>query len=342
MARAFSDAPVHTSLYDPNGTFPEFGVVDVRTSSLDRIRALRQRHRLALPLLAPTFSAMQIEADVVVCSSSGWAHGVRTSGRKIVYCYAPARWLYQSDTYLAASDQATRAALRLMRLPLRLWDRRAAQSADVYLAISSYSRRLIWDTYQIEAEVLWPPSSIDARGRQEPIPGLEPGFYLCVSRLLAYKNVDAVLEAFRSLPLERVVIVGRGPEEAKLRQVAPPNATFLTNVSDEELRWLYAGARALIAASFEDFGLTPVEAATFGTPSIALRFGGYLDTVIEGETGVFFEAPEPVPIASAVRRLASASMDPRALQEHSRRFAEENFRSRMRELAGIGLPADVE
>src|SRR4051812_21300245 len=99
MARAFPDAPIYTSLYDPAETFEAFAELDVRAAPLDRIGLFRRHHRLALPLLAPTFSGISIDADVVVCSSSGWAHGARTSGRKIVYCHAPARWLYQRDRY---------------------------------------------------------------------------------------------------------------------------------------------------------------------------------------------------------------------------------------------------
>src|SRR4051812_17705186 len=104
MNRAFPDAPIYTSLYDPDGTYPEFATIDVRTAPLNRVPALCRYHRGAFPVLAPTFSAMNIDADVVVCSSSGWAHGVRTAGYKIVYCHAPARWLYQTDRYLAGHN----------------------------------------------------------------------------------------------------------------------------------------------------------------------------------------------------------------------------------------------
>ena len=102
MMKAFPEAPVHTSLFHPEGTFPEFGTADVRMSHLDRFGVLRRNHRLAIPLLAPAFSTRRVDAEVVLCSSSGWAHGVRTTGRKIVYCYTPPRWLYdQADLYLS-------------------------------------------------------------------------------------------------------------------------------------------------------------------------------------------------------------------------------------------------
>ena len=97
MLRAFPGATVHTLLYDPEGTFPEFREAHVVTSPLNRLGPLRRDHRLALPLLAPSFSRLEIAADVVVCSSSGWSHGARVEGRKVVYCHTPARWLYQPD-----------------------------------------------------------------------------------------------------------------------------------------------------------------------------------------------------------------------------------------------------
>ena len=113
MRRAFPSAPLYTSLYDPQGTFPEFQDAEVRTSSLNRIPGLRQHHRAALPLLAPTFSRFRIDAGVALCSSSGWAHGARVTGRKVVYCHTPARWLYQSDRYLGRPGDTGGAARRL-------------------------------------------------------------------------------------------------------------------------------------------------------------------------------------------------------------------------------------
>jgi glycosyltransferase involved in cell wall biosynthesis len=334
LHRMFPDAPIFTSLYDPDGTFPAFSKVDIRTSPLNRVAALRVSHRTALPLLAPAFSAMEIDADVVICSSSGWAHGVRTRGRKVVYCHAPARWLYQPDAYLAGSRLATRTALAALRPVLRRWDQRAARSADTYIANSNYTRGLIRATYGIDAEVAWPPSGVDASGqRGEPMP-VPAGYFLCVSRLLSYKNVAAVVDAFRDLPGEQLVLVGTGPQENVLRQRAPVNVTLLRSVTDPELRALYANARALLAASFEDFGLTPVEAATFGVPAITLRRGGYLDTVVEDTTGLFFDVAEPGPIARAVRAFSDMAFDVGKIQQHARQFDEDHFRARVCALSG--------
>ncbi len=157
LCRAFPDAPVYASFYDPETTFPEFRARDVRPLWLDRAAPLRRRHRLALPLLPLAFTTSRVDADVVVCSSSGWAHGIRTDGRKIVYCHSPAKWLYRADDYLGAHPSArARVGLRALGPVLRRFDRRAAASADTYVANSTFIAAQIRDVYGIEAEVLCP------------------------------------------------------------------------------------------------------------------------------------------------------------------------------------------
>jgi glycosyltransferase involved in cell wall biosynthesis len=330
LAHAFPGAPVHTSLYDPDETFPEFKSLDVRTLPIDRSSVLRRHHRLALPVLAPSFSRLRVEADVAVCSSSGWAHGAAVTGRKVVYCHAPARWLYQEDRYLGQRPSAVAsAALALQRRYLLRWDREAAGSADRYVANSTVTRDRIRAAYGIDAEILPPPHAIDLSADQDLDERIEPGFVLCVSRLLPYKNVRAIVEAFAPLP-ERLVIVGSGPQEGELRRLATANVVFAGAVTDARLRWLYAASRAVITASYEDFGLTPVEAAAFGKPTVALRFGGMLDTVVEGETGVFFDRPAPAEIAAAISELDATRWDAGAIQRHAALFSEQAFAARMR------------
>jgi glycosyltransferase involved in cell wall biosynthesis len=330
LAGAYPDATIHTSLYDPAGTFPEFAAHDVRTLPLDRVRLLRNHHRLALPLLAPAFSRMHVDADVTVCSSSGWAHGAHTSGAKVVYCHNPARWLYQVDQYLSGSSGLAGAGMALLAPPLRRWDARAAASADRYLVNSRAVRARVAEVYGIDADVVPPPVDIDVAGPREAPPGIEPGFLLCVSRLLAYKNVGAVVDAFRTLGDQRLVVVGTGPLADELAATAPSNVTLLGRVSDDELRWLYGACLGLVAASYEDFGLTPVEAAAFAKPTAALRWGGFLDTIVEGRTGCFIERPEPGPIADAVRDLVATRWSADVLTDHARTYAPDRF------LASVG------
>ena len=356
MAGAFPDAPLYTTLYDRDRTFPEMAGLDLRVTRLNRFGALRRDHRRALPFLARAVSTSPIEADVVLASSTGWAHGFPTDGRKIVYCHAPARWLYQRDRYLgtgkAGESPAQRArryavsgALGAVAAPLRGWDRRAALSADVYLANSTVTREAVRAAYGIDAEVLAPPPALPAAGDQQRPAGLDalpaelasPGaFVLCVARLLPYKNVDVVIEAAASHPDRGVVVVGDGPDRPRLQAILAAtglrNVVLLGRVPDAELRWLYQGCAALVAASYEDYGLSPLEAATFGRPSVVLRDGGYLDTVVEGTTGVFFDLPHGENIARALTEALATRWDRSALIDHAETFGAQRFTARLREL----------
>jgi glycosyltransferase involved in cell wall biosynthesis len=330
MTRAFPEAPVYTSIYDEETTFPEFRRVDVRTTWLNRLAPLRRRHRLALPLLAPAFGHQTVDADVILCSTSGWAHGVRSTGRKVVYCHTPAHWLYDGTRYLGGRRRSGWAALMLLRPYLLRWDRRSARSADRYLANSNVVRQRIRDAYGIEAEVLPAPPALKPAGPGRRPESVQEGFFLCVSRLLPYKNVDVVLDAFRDLPQLALVVVGSGPDAARVRAAAPANTALLELVADDELRWLYSHCSAVVAASYEDYGLTPLEAAAFGKPAVVLRAGGFLDTVIEGVTGVFFDRPAAELIRRAVEECAGRDWDEAELRTHAESFSEVRFAERLR------------
>jgi len=325
VADAYPDATIHTSLYAPDDTFPGFRDHTVVTSPLDRVALLRDHHRLALPLLAPTFSHLHVDADVTICSSSGWAHGAPVTGAKIVYCHNPARWLYQRDQYLAGSSRLAAAGLALLTPPLERWDRRAAATADRYLVNSRAVQARVAATYGIDSQVVHPPVDIDTSAPRRAPAGVEPGFVLCATRLLPYKNVAAVVEAFARRPDRRLVVVGTGPLADELAAAAPANVTFLGRVGDDELRWLYGACIGLVTASYEDFGLTPVVAAAFGRPTAALRWGGFLDTIVEGETGVFFDEPAPGAIAAAIDELGRTSWSEAALVRHAESFGPSRF-----------------
>jgi glycosyltransferase involved in cell wall biosynthesis len=333
MLKAFPTAPLYTSLYLPDATFPEFRWADVRPLALDRIAFLQHHHRLALPLLASAFSRVTLKADVVLCSSSGWAHGARAVGRKLVYCHTPARWLYQTQTYLGGRRPIAAAALHVLDHQLRRWDQKAARSADRYLTQSTAVRDRIRQLYGIDAEVIPGPYRLGPGHRQTAVEGLGAGFYLCVSRLLPYKNVDAIIGAFADLPRAKLVVAGTGPEAAALKRLATGNVRLVGAVSDEQLAWLYANCAGVLAAAYEDYGLTPLEAAAFGKPAAVLRWGGFLDTVVEGETGVFFESPIPAEVRAGVARLRANEFNASRIQTHADAYSEERFIRRLRAAA---------
>jgi glycosyltransferase involved in cell wall biosynthesis len=330
MAEAFPEAPLHTSLFDPSTVFDDYADIMVRPMAINDMALLRRHHRLAFPVLAWAFCCITIDADVTLISSSGWAHGVRTTGRKIVYCHAPARWLYQTDRYLASRGPLARAALSALKSPLRSWDQAAARSADQYLVNSTFTRDQVRSAYGIDATVVHPPHHMDADAPRAAVPGIADEYVLCVARLQGYKNVDAVVRAMELLPDLRLVVVGDGPQRGRLQRIAGGNVTFLRDVDDAALRWLYANAAALVGASYEDFGLTPVEAAAFGVPTVALRFGGYLDTVVDGRTGLHFDGLAPGTVAAAVRDAVGFDWDRDVIRAHARQFDAPTFRQRLR------------
>lgn len=339
MMKAFPDATLHTSLYHPAGTFPEFAALAPRTLAINRLPLLRRRHRCALPLLGPSFAHHTVDADVVLCSSSGWSHCVRTAGRKLVYCYTPARWLFQGQAYVDGQPLAG-AALKVLRPTLVRQDRKAAATAARYLTLSTPVKLRIRDAYGIDAEVVNPPPTLDPDAPRRKPAQISAGFYLCVARLLAYKNVGAVVGAFVSLPGERLIVVGAGPERRHLEATAGPNVSFLGAVDDDELRWLYDACAAVVAASYEDYGLTPLEAASFGRPSAVLRAGGFVDTVVEHTTGVFFDRPVAADIARAVRALGCHTWSQSVLTAHAARFGQDQFIHRLQAVvAEVGSDA---
>jgi glycosyltransferase involved in cell wall biosynthesis len=333
MSRAFPFAPIYTLLYEPATTYPEFADRDIRVSGLNRIAPFRRNHRAALPVLPFTAKSIYIDADVVLTSTSGWAHGFRTRGRKLVHCHSPARWLYLRDKYLGDDGGLLkRAALTATSGLFRSWDRRAALSCDRYLAVSSVVQSRIADVYGIEADVVPPPVAMTRADTVAPVEEVQrwigadatESFYLCVSRLLPYKNVDEIVRAFAGSD-RRLVVVGRGPEGHRIRRMKTPNVLMLSDLSDAQMAWLYKSCRAIIAASYEDYGLTPIEAGVWGRPTVALRWGGFLDTVHEDVSGVYFDEPHPQAIAAALDRFEESSFDSDKIRRHVEQFTEERF-----------------
>lgn len=331
MHRAFPEATIYTTLYNPESTYPEFQDANIVTSPLNRFGVFRRNHRLALPLLAFASKTLRVREDVAVISSSGWAHGFGFNGLKFVYCHSPARWIYFSEQYLGAAlwKKPTGWPLWLLRPFLRAWDQKAAAKSAVYVANSSHVQKRVKEVYGREVDVLHPPYGVDAYGPREAIPGLEDfvgggGHFLLVSRLLPYKNVDQAIEAFRGLR-HRLVIVGAGPLREELINSAPDNVSIVSNLPDGQMRWVYSTCRAVVAPSFEDFGLTPVEGAAYGKPTIALRAGGYLDTVVEGVTGLFIDVPTPESIKNTVIEFSRHDWDESKIRNHAEQFSEHLF-----------------
>lgn len=331
LTQLFPGSELVTTVYDPDGTYPEFHQANLTLSFLNRSKILRKHFRLGLPLYGLAFDRTPVSSrpDVVIASTTGFAHGVRTDAPKIIYCHSPARFLYLVDDYLGKPWWLTPIGWVLMTLRPALirWDKRAARGAELYLCNSTVVKQRIKEVYGIDARVVHPPAALDPAGPRSPIVEAQDlgAYYLLVSRLMPYKNVDVVIEAFRDLPEHRLLIIGRGPLGPTLSARLPGNVVMVEGLSDNQMRWAYSHATAVIAPSREDFGLTPIEGFRYGVPTLALRAGGYLDTVMEGVSGWFFDEATPGHIRAAVAHLASNQIDRGGLLAHAERFSPAAF-----------------
>ena len=333
LHRMFPRAPIYTSVYDPDGTFPEFRRARVRTSYLQRLPHRGNLFRAYLLLYADSFRRLRVDDfDLVVSSSSGWAHGVATAAdRHVCYCHNPARWLYQTEEYLAGGSVVPAWARPLLApalARLRRWDRDAARRPTAYIANSRVVAQRIARCYGRQAPVVHPPVDVQRFERTGTRPAR--GHYLSVARLLPYKRVDLAVRVCTSTR-RPLVVVGDGPARASLQRLAGPTVKLVGRVDDAALRELYAGARGLIQCGEEDFGIAPLEANASGVPVAALGRGGALETVVDGRTGALFDQQRPESLQLALERLESTVWDAEALRAHARAFSEARFADRFQQ-----------
>jgi glycosyltransferase involved in cell wall biosynthesis len=325
MAEAFPGSRLLTSFFDPAGTFDELAGLRVETSRLNRAALLRDDPRRAFPLMRSIFEGMRLDdVDAVLCSSAGWSHGVRTTAARVVYCHNPPRWFYQTDSYLQALPPAARRLFLAAFADLQAWDRERALSASRYLVNSTAVAQRVREAYGITATVLHPPVPLRRDAPLEPVPGLPPRFLLTVGRPRSYKNTDLVCQVVAERPDQDLVVVG-GLPPAPSAAGWPSNVHGLSRVSDAQLRWLYASADAVVTMAEEDFGLTPIEGFAFGTPALAVRAGGFLDTVTPGVTGDFVDDFTPEALDRALRRFDPTAYSQEALRAAADRFSVPRF-----------------
>jgi glycosyltransferase involved in cell wall biosynthesis len=310
MAELYPDAPIYLTIHNERytrGTPLEHRLI--HTSFLQRLPWARTKHHLYLPLMPYAVEQHNLSAhDVVVSSSHAVAKGVLTRSDQLHISYVHTPMRYAWDMYLGYEGQGGRSrgpagwAARWILHYLRMWDRLSADRVDVMVANSQYVARRIWKTYRRRAQVIYPPVDID---RFRPDRKRED-FYLVVSRLVAYKRVDLIIEAFRRLD-KPLVVIGTGPEEHKLRRLAGPTVRFLANTDDQTVTDHMERCRALVVAAEEDFGITSVEAQAAGAPVVSYGQGGSRETIVDGKTGVLFARQDVDDLCLAVQHLQTLS-----------------------------------
>jgi glycosyltransferase involved in cell wall biosynthesis len=328
LAEMFPSAPVYTSMYWPEKMNPAYREWDIRVTWMDRLPGIYRHHQPYLPLYPLAFAGLDLSGyDLVLSNKSGFCHGVRTGDTThICYCLAPTRYVWDFDAYAAreALSPVVRTALRPLVAILRRWDYRAAQRVDHFIAISREIQDRIQRHYGRNSIIIHPP--VDT-GRFEPA-AIQDDYYLIVSRLIPYKRIDLAVRAFNQLGLP-LLIAGDGRDREALEALAGPTVTFLGHAPDEDLPDLFARCKAYILPGAEDFAITPVKAQAAGRPVIAYGAGGVLDTVIEGETGVFFSEMTPEALAAAVREFDTSAVDPQACVCNAMRFDASVFKKQL-------------
>jgi glycosyltransferase involved in cell wall biosynthesis len=340
FAEMFPNAPIYTLLYDEKKLgewFPKERVrtPDIRHSIFDILpRHLRFNHHLRLSQFPQAVESWDFSNyDIVISSSSAFAHGIITNGnpKHLCYVHSPARYLW--DRTFDVQEQAKKGPLGFLKKKylshlfhrLRVWDAEIADRPDTLLAPSKEVQRRIELYWRRESDIVHPPIEpfwFDS-GERLAVSG-EQGYYLVVSTLVPYKKIERAIDACNALnaPLK---IVGEGSYRKKLEHMSGSTVEFLGYKDHHELKDLYTNAKALILPGEEDFGLVPVEAMACGTPVIAYRKGGVLETVKEGEMGTFFDES----LADVLQHLDPQTFDPQTCRTHAQTFSRKQFEEKI-------------
>ncbi len=332
LSRAFPDAPIFTLVHDATAVKLPIDPRRIRTSFLQKFPGARRSHRY-LPLALMPLAIEQFDLssfDVVLSNAHSFGKGVLVppGTLHISYCMTPTRYAWDgSHKYVrefsssALFQKFAPAAISYMRI----WDYSASQRVHSYITLSNYVARRIRKYYGRSSSVVYPPVGVD---RFSPSTA-HGSYYLVVSRLVPYKRVDLAIAAANILGVS-LKIAGTGPEMEQLKKIATSTVEFLGFVPDEELPALYRNAKALLFPQEEDFGITPLEAAASGVPTIAYGAGGALETIQDGISGLFFDTQNTDSMVSAMRIFETMQWDKDRIRVHAEMFSEKRFIQAMR------------
>ena len=326
ICQEFPQAELYTLLFRPELVSEAIRSRKVHVSGLQRVPGFREHYRWFLPLFPMAMESFRVPAgtDLVLSTSHCVAKGlVPPPGAKhVCYCFTPMRYAWSLQEEYFGRNRIKRAALDLALARLRNWDRAASARVDRFVAISRHVQARIKQFYGRESTVVYPPVATsyftpDGRGGHD-------GYDLVVSALVPYKRVDLAVRAYAQSghPLK---IAGVGTELEALKKLAAPNVEFLGRVPDEGVRELYRRCRFLVFPGEEDFGIVPLEAQACGKPVLAFGKGGLLETVLAGQTGVFFTEQTPESLLEAVALAEKSEWDPSAIRAHAESFGPARF-----------------
>lgn len=326
LCEMFPEAPIWTLIYDEKGTGGVFKNKKIHTSFLQKIPGSKKFFRgliWLMPLAVEQFNLSDFDTVISISHSFGKGIITKPATKHICYCLTPTRYLWHD------AGLPFKPISQFILTYLRAWDYQAAQRVDYFIACSENVKQRIKKYYSRESEVVYPPVEIEnfniSDGPKE--------YFLMVGRLVPYKRFDIAIEAFSRLPNEKLLISGDGPElkklKAKSRKLKANNIRFLGRVSEGELSKYYVNCKALIFPQEEDFGITPLEAMSSGRPVIAYRAGGVLESVKEGETGLFFNEQTADSLVEAVKNFDYKNFNSEKIRENVKKFNKEIFKGKI-------------
>jgi len=342
---AFPEAEIH-SLIDflPEEERHFLAGRPVRTSFLQSFPFMRTKHRSWLPFFPLAIESLDLSAyDIIISSSYSVAKGLMASPtqRHICYCHSPMRYAWDLQTQYLRESGMNRGLKGLLAKAilhyLRIWDVASAHRVDTFIANSAFIRSRIRRCYGRDAEVIHPPVATD---RFELTTAPREDYFVTASRMVPYKKIDLIVEAFTRMPDKRLVVIGDGPGMAAIRRIATPNIQLLGSQPHSELKRHLQHAKAFLFAAEEDFGIAPVEAQACGTPVLAFGKGGALETIRgldhEQPTGHFFPRQSSDSLIEELKVLEAnlSRITPQACRANAERFAPENFRKALQTIIG--------
>jgi glycosyltransferase involved in cell wall biosynthesis len=315
--------------------------VKVKTSWMQRLPMMDKYYRFYFLLYPFAVRSLDLSGyDLVISSSSGYVKGVQVdlNAIHICYCHTPMRWAWSFDSYSSRENfgGGVTAVLAALIRALRLWDEGAARQPDHFIANSRVVAHRIMRAYGRYAEVIAPPIDIE----RFQLSSEHDDYYIVLARLVSYKRIDLAVSACTQLG-KRLVVIGAGTAMKSLKEEAGPTIEFVGRVSDEEVERYVSRCRALIFPGEEDFGMSPVEVAAAGRPTIAFRAGGAVETVAENVSGLFFDEQTPESLIEAIGRFEQQEWSPRLIRKHAEDFSREVFHARFAKfLRRVGAPLE--
>lgn len=305
----------------------------VESSFIQKLPFAKSKYRNYLPLMPLAIEQFDLSNyELVISSSHAVAKGVITGPDQthVCLCYSPIRYAWDMQhQYLkeANLDRGIKGFFaKLILHYIRNWDYRTANGVDHFIAISQFISRRIWKVYRRESDVVYPPVDVDFFTIDADVP--KQDFYITASRMVPYKKMDLIVEAFKSMPDKQLCVIGNGPDFDKIKSLAAKasNIEIIGYQSAEVLKYNLQKARAFVFAAEEDFGIAPLEAQACGTPVIAFGKGGALETMSENVSGVFFEEQNSENLCEAIARFESLDFKPQQCRDNALRFSTDNFR----------------